>query len=51
MLLALTAAKFFTSSVSLDCGAPGGVFGPIFFIGTMAGATFRASLAMIAAGI
>ncbi len=39
MLAALTFAKFFTSSVSLGSGAPGGVFGPIFFIGTMAGGT------------
>jgi CIC family chloride channel protein len=38
---ALTIAKLFTSVVSLDCGAPGGVFGPVFFIGAMAGATFR----------
>lgn len=36
-LAALTAAKFFASSVSLGSGAPGGVFGPMFFIGTMAG--------------
>lgn len=42
--LALTAAKFFTSSVSLGCGAPGGVFGPTFFIGTMAGATFQRAM-------
>jgi chloride channel protein, CIC family len=41
MLSALTAAKFFASSVSLGCGAPGGVFGPTFFIGTMAGGAFR----------
>ena len=41
MLLALTAAKFFASSVSLECGAPGGVFGPTFFIGTMAGGAFQ----------
>jgi len=34
---ALAAAKFFASAVSLGCGAPGGVFGPIFFVGTMAG--------------
>lgn len=39
MALALTAAKFFASSVSLGSGAPGGIFGPTFFIGTMAGAT------------
>jgi CIC family chloride channel protein len=40
-LLALAVAKFFTSAVSLDCGAPGGVFGPIFFIGAMSGGAFR----------
>jgi chloride channel protein, CIC family len=34
-------AKFFASAISLDCGAPGGVFGPTFFIGTMAGGMFR----------
>ncbi|HZZ06907.1 MAG TPA: chloride channel protein [Candidatus Binataceae bacterium] len=45
MTLALAAAKFFTSSVSLGCGAPGGVFGPTFFIGTMAGATFQRTMA------
>ncbi len=44
MLAALTFAKFFTSSVSLGCGAPGGVFGPIFFIGTMGGGTFQRAL-------
>jgi chloride channel protein, CIC family len=41
MLSALAAAKFFASAVSLGCGAPGGVFGPTFFIGTMAGGAFR----------
>lgn len=41
LLLALTIAKFTASSLSLGCGAPGGVFGPIFFIGTMAGGTFQ----------
>jgi CIC family chloride channel protein len=41
MLAALCAAKFFASSISLGCGAPGGVFGPVFFIGTMAGGTFQ----------
>ena len=45
MLAALTFAKIFTSSVSLGCGAPGGVFGPIFFIGTMGGGTFQRALA------
>ena len=48
MLLALTCAKFFASSVSLECGAPGGLFGPTFFIGTMAGGAFqRISLLVI----
>jgi CIC family chloride channel protein len=41
MLAALCAAKYFGSSISLGCGAPGGVFGPIFFIGTMGGGTFQ----------
>ena len=41
LLSSLAAAKFFASSVSLGCGAPGGVFGPTFFIGTMAGGAFR----------
>ncbi len=45
MLAALTFAKMFTSSVSLGSGAPGGVFGPIFFIGTMAGGTFQRAIA------
>jgi chloride channel protein, CIC family len=44
---ALAAAKFFASSVSLGCGAPGGVFGPTFFIGTMTGATFQRVIASI----
>ena len=41
MLAALMVAKFFASSVSLGCGAPGGSFGPTFFIGTMAGGLFQ----------
>jgi CIC family chloride channel protein len=46
ILAALTFAKFFTSSVSLGSGAPGGVFGPIFFIGTMAGGTMQRAFSM-----
>lgn len=46
MLVAMTAAKFFASSVSLGCGAPGGSFGPTFFIGTMAGGAFQRISAM-----
>jgi CIC family chloride channel protein len=41
MLAGLTIAKFVASSVSLSSGAPGGVFGPIFFIGTVAGGSFQ----------
>ncbi|TMA31593.1 MAG: chloride channel protein, partial [Deltaproteobacteria bacterium] len=37
----LAAAKAVGSSLSLGCGAPGGVFGPIFFIGAMIGGAFR----------
>ncbi len=37
----LFAAKFIASSVSLGCGMPGGVFGPIFFIGAMGGGAMR----------
>ncbi|MGH7878781.1 MAG: chloride channel protein, partial [Candidatus Binataceae bacterium] len=44
---ALMAAKFLTSAISLEAGAPGGVFGPIFFIGSMAGATFRGVVRII----
>jgi len=40
-MASLMLAKFFASAISLDCGAPGGVFGPTFFIGTMAGGVFR----------
>ncbi len=47
MLAALTCAKLFASSVSLGCGAPGGCFGPIFFIGTMAGGTFQRLSALL----
>ncbi len=47
MLVAMCAAKFFASSLSLGSGAPGGVFGPIFFIGTMAGGAFHRVSALI----
>jgi chloride channel protein, CIC family len=46
-LAALTVTKFVGSSISLGCGVPGGVFGPIFFIGTMAGGTFQRLSAML----
>ena len=38
---------FLASSVSLGSGAPGGVFGPTFFIGTMAGGMFQRLSAML----
>ena len=41
MLAGLTLAKLVGASVSLGSGVPGGVFGPVFFIGTMAGGTFQ----------
>ncbi len=50
LLLGLTAAKFVASTISLDCGAPGGVFGPVFFIGAMSGGAFRGLFGLIAPG-
>lgn len=47
----LALAKIFTSSVSLACGAPGGVFGPIFFIGTMAGGASQRALSHMVPGL
>jgi CIC family chloride channel protein len=47
MLAAMTCAKIFASSVSLGCGAPGGSFGPTFFIGTMAGGLFQRVSALV----
>jgi CIC family chloride channel protein len=47
MLAMLVVAKFLASSVSLGCGSPGGVFGPTFFIGTMAGALIQRISAMV----
>jgi CIC family chloride channel protein len=47
----LMAAKFLTSTISLGAGAPGGVFGPVFFIGAMAGASFRGLVHVIAPGL
>ncbi len=46
-MAALGAAKIVASALSLGCGAPGGVFGPIFFIGAMAGGSFRALSALL----
>ena len=47
----LAAAKIAGSSVSLGCGAPGGVFGPIFFIGAMTGGAFRGLSALLLPGL
>jgi CIC family chloride channel protein len=49
--LVLGAAKIVGSIVSLACGAPGGVFGPIFYIGAMAGTAWRAASGLIAPGL
>src|SRR5579883_136653 len=46
----LTAAKMIASALSLQAGAPGGVFGPVFFIGAMAGTTFRGVAATLLPG-
>jgi CIC family chloride channel protein len=43
----LAIAKTITSSISLGCGAPGGVFGPIFFIGTMTGGAYRRVISLV----
>ena len=42
VMAVLALAKIVGSSLSLGCGVPGGVFGPIFFIGAMTGGSFRA---------
>jgi len=47
LLAALCAAKFVASSISLGAGAPGGVFGPTFFIGAMAGGAFQRVCGMV----
>lgn len=47
MTFALTVAKLFASSISLGSGAPGGTFGPTFFIGAMAGATCQRFLTAV----
>lgn len=47
----LSMAKILASSLSLGCGAPGGVFGPMFFIGAMGGGAFRALSALILPGL
>ena len=51
LMAPLAAAKIVGSSLSLGCGAPGGVFGPIFFIGAMTGGSFRAVSALLLPGL
>ena len=43
----LFVAKFIASSITLGCGMPGGVFGPIFFIGAMGGGAMRPLLGRV----
>lgn len=47
----LSVAKIFASSISLGCGAAGGVFGPIFFIGAMAGGSLRGLFELLLPGL
>jgi CIC family chloride channel protein len=49
--IVLALAKIAGSIVSLSCGAPGGVFGPIFYIGAMTGTAWRELSASIAPGL
>ncbi len=50
-MTALAFAKMGASALSLGSGAPGGVFGPIFFIGAMSGGAFRALSALLLPGL
>jgi CIC family chloride channel protein len=50
-MTALALAKIAASTLSLGCGAPGGVFGPIFFIGSMSGGAFRFLSALLLPGL
>jgi CIC family chloride channel protein len=50
-MVVLFAAKFIASSISLGCGMPGGVFGPIFFIGAMAGGAMRPLVGRLLPGV
>ena len=51
VLASLMTAKFVASAISLDCGAPGGVFGPTFFIGAVAGGSFRDLCNLVVPGL
>ncbi len=47
----LAIAKVLASALSLGSGAPGGVFGPMFFIGATGGGAFRALSALLLPGL
>jgi CIC family chloride channel protein len=51
LMAVLAVAKIVGSSLSLGCGAPGGVFGPVFFIGAMTGGSFRAVSELLLPGL
>jgi len=51
LMAILALAKIAGSTLSLGCGAPGGVFGPIFFIGAMTGGSFRALSTVLLPGL
>src|SRR5262249_26493294 len=51
LMATLAAAKLVASCVSLGAGAPGGVFGPIFFIGAMVGGSFRHASTFLIPGL
>jgi CIC family chloride channel protein len=51
LMAALAAAKLVSSSLALGCGAPGGVFGPVMFIGAMTGGAFRALSELLLPGL
>jgi len=51
LMAMLAVAKVVASSLSLGCGAPGGVFGPILFIGAMTGGSFRAFSDLLLPGL
>jgi chloride channel protein, CIC family len=51
MMAILFVAKFVASAISLGAGAPGGAFGPIFFIGAMGGGASRWLMGILFPGV
>ncbi len=47
----LAIAKILSCPLALGSGVPGGIFGPIFYIGTMVGGMFRGVSTMLAPGL